>query len=254
MLTVSNTGGASMSNVGFQITGQSASSFSTSTSTCGAALNSGSSCTVQVIFTPAVTGGNAATLTVSSSTLGVKAAIVALSGTGTAASGLNISPGQMAFAEAVLGQSSPAQTATISNSSTASVTGLTLGVTGPFSLTQNTCGTSLGAAASCSVGVVFTPTVNGAAQGALAVAASSLNTATVILSGSGGLAGSVQLQPASLSFSSTGVGTTSGAQTITVTNASAVMLSDLTLTVSNWLFNWRVILAQHRSRPGRVVR
>ncbi|MGA8728352.1 MAG: choice-of-anchor D domain-containing protein, partial [Terracidiphilus sp.] len=232
-LTVSNGGGAPMSNVGFQITGPSATSFSTGASTCGAVLNSGSSCTAQVIFTPAATGGNAATLTVSSSTLGVKAATVALSGTGTAASGLNVSPGQMTFAEALLGQASAAQTVTISNSSAASVTGITLFVAGPFGVVQNTCGAGLGAGASCSVAIVFTPTVNGAAQGTLAVEASSFNTATVILNGSGGLAGAVQLQPASLSFSSTGVGTTSGAQTITVTNASAVMLSDFALTISN---------------------
>ena len=81
--------------------------------------------------------------------------------------------------------------------------------------------------------VVFTPTVNGTAQGALTISASSLNTATAVLSGTGGLAGVVQLQPASLSFSPTGVGTTSGAQTMTVTNASTVALSDLALTISN---------------------
>jgi hypothetical protein len=45
-LTVSNTGGAALANVGFQITGASAASFSTGTTTCGAALAAGSSCTV----------------------------------------------------------------------------------------------------------------------------------------------------------------------------------------------------------------
>ena len=115
----------------------------------------------------------------------------------------------------------------------ANATGLSLAVTAPFSLAQNTCGSSLGAGASCSVQVVFTPTANGTAQGTLTDRASSLNTATAMLSGTGGLAGTVQLQPASLSFSPTGVGTTSGAQTIAVTNASTVVLSDLALTISN---------------------
>ncbi len=233
VLTVSDSGGAPMSNVGFQITGLSANSFSTGSSTCGVVLNNGSSCTVQVIFTPAATGGNTATLTVSSSTLGVKSATVALSGTGTAASGLNVSPGQMTFTEAMLGQTSPAQIATINNTSAANASGLALLVTGPFSLTQNTCGLSLGAGASCSAGVVFTPTLNGTTQGTLTVEASSLNTATVVLSGMGGLAGVVQLQPASLSFPATGVGTTSGAQMITMTNAGMVALTDLALTISN---------------------
>ncbi len=49
-LGISNTGGAPMNNIGFQIEGQSASSFSWSASTCGASLTSGSSCKVQVSF------------------------------------------------------------------------------------------------------------------------------------------------------------------------------------------------------------
>ena len=107
-------------------------------------------------------------------------------------------------------------------------TGLALVVTVPFSLTQNTCGLSLGAGASCSVGVVFTPTANGIVQGHIDCRGLfDLNTAIVMLSGTGGLAGVVQLQPASLSFPTTGVGTTSGAQTITVTNAGMAVLTDL---------------------------
>jgi hypothetical protein len=51
-LTVNNSGGAPMANVGFQIAGPAAGSFSTGSTTCGATLNKGSGCTVQVIFTP----------------------------------------------------------------------------------------------------------------------------------------------------------------------------------------------------------
>ncbi len=70
-LTVSNSGGAPMANVGFQIVGSAAASYATGTTTCGAVLASGSSCTVQVIFTPTSTTLSAATLVVSSSSLGV---------------------------------------------------------------------------------------------------------------------------------------------------------------------------------------
>ena len=233
VLTVSNTGGAPMANVGFQITGQSAGSFSTGTTSCGATLSNGSSCTVQVIFTPAAAGGNAATLTVSSSTAGVNPVAVALSGSGTAASGLNVSPAQMSFSELTLGQASAAQTATITNTSGTSADGLTLVATAPFSLTGSTCGTALAAGANCTVGVVFTPASNGTAGGTLTVSASALNAATVILSGAGGKAGSVQLEPAVLVFATTGVGTASGAQTVTVTNSGAISLTDLALSVSS---------------------
>ncbi|MFZ0747020.1 MAG: choice-of-anchor D domain-containing protein, partial [Terracidiphilus sp.] len=232
-LTVSNSGGSAMANVGFQITGPAAGSFTTGTTTCGATLNNGSSCTVQVIFTPTATGGNAATLTVSSSTLGVKAVAVALSGAGTAASGLNASPAQMAFTQATIGQASVAQTVTISNTSPVSAGGLSVVVTAPFSLTQNTCGASLAAGASCLAGVAFTPTENGTEAGTLTINSSTLNTASVALSGTGGLAGAVQLQPVSLNFPTTGVGMTSSAQNVTVTNTGTVPLSDLALTISS---------------------
>lgn len=233
-LTVSNTGGSAMANVGFAISGQGANSFSTGATTCGATLNSGSSCTLQVIFTPAAAGASAAALAVTSSTLGVKAVTVALSGTGLAASGLNVSPAQMAFTEATLSQASAAQTATISNTSSMTATGLMLAATAPFGLTQNTCGASLAAGASCKAAVVFTPTANGSVTGSLTVGSATLNTATIALSGTGGAAGSVQLLPAQLSFSTTGLGAISNAQTVTVNNTSAtVPLTDLLVTVSS---------------------
>jgi hypothetical protein len=230
-LTISNTGGAPMANVGFQISGQSAASFSTGVTTCTAQLNNGSSCSVQVIFNPTMAGGAAAILAVSSSTLGVKAVQAALTGTGQDV-GINVSPTQMTFTVGTIGQPSAVQTATITNSSTLAANGLALAVNAPFSLAQNTCGTSLAAAASCSVGVIYTPTANGASAGALTIA-SSLNAATIILGGIGGAAGSVQLQPALLTFSTTGVGSGSAAQIVTVTNAGPVALANLAMNVSS---------------------
>ncbi|HUW80103.1 MAG TPA: choice-of-anchor D domain-containing protein, partial [Acidocella sp.] len=150
-LTVSNTGGAPLANVGFQIAGPAAGSFSIGTTTCGAALNNGSSCTVQVIFTPAAAGGSAATLTISSSTLGVTAASVPLTGT-VQASELGVSPSQLTFPPVNPGQSSAPQTVTITNSAGVAASSLVLSVTPQFSLTQNTCGSTLAAGASCSAG------------------------------------------------------------------------------------------------------
>jgi len=66
-LTVSNAGGVPMANVGFQITGVASGSFATATTTCGATLSAGSSCTVQVVFTPVTVGGQTAVLAVTSS-------------------------------------------------------------------------------------------------------------------------------------------------------------------------------------------
>ena len=233
-LTISNSGGAQMANIGLQINGQAASSFSTGTNTCGSTLSKGSSCSVQIIFTPAAAGADGAVLTVTSSTLGVSPVQVPLSGIGQEASGLTVSPAQLVFTEATLGQASALQTATISNTSNATANGLAIGITTPFSVTQNSCGSSLAAGASCTVGVVFTPSANGTVAGVLTVRSSAFTTAsTLALSGTGGAAGSVQLQPGSLSFSTTGVGLVSSSQMVALTNSSAVSLTNFALSVSS---------------------
>lgn len=234
-LTVSNTGGLSASNIGFQMTGQSAASFSIGATTCGAILNSGASCAVQVTFKPTIAGANSAALTVSSSTLGVAPVQVLLSGTGQTTNGLNISPAQLSFIQSVIGQSSAAQTVTITNGSSITAAGLAVTVTAPFNLAQNFCGTSLAAGASCTVAVVFTPSASGTVAGTLTASSSTFTTpATAVLSGAAGAAGSVSVQPGQLNFSSTGVGAISSTQTVTITNtSSAVALTDLALSVSS---------------------
>ncbi len=234
-LTVTNTGSIPVANVGFQIAGQSLTSFS-GTTTCGATLANGSTCTVQVIFTPSASGQAVASLTITSSTPGAQLPpAVSLTGTGQAAAGLSASPAQLTFAPQALGQGSTPQTVTIANTGGTGASSFALAVSGPFSLAQNTCGTSLGAGASCSTGVVFTPMSKGILTGALtASSTSAITAATVALSGTGGLTGAVQLLPAQVNFPVTGVGTTSTAVTVTVTNSSgAVALAELALTVSS---------------------
>jgi hypothetical protein len=230
-LTLSNTGGAPMANVGFQITGYSASSFATGTTTCGATLNNGSSCTVQVIFTPAAAGGSLASLVISSSSKSVKPVSVALNGNATATNGLNVSPAQLTFPATATGQASVAQTVTISEAGI-TASSLALAVSAPFSLTQNTCPASLAAGASCTAGVIFSPIATGPATGALSVTAASPATgANVLLSGTGAVAAAIQVTPATISFATTGVGATSSVTTVTVTNSgTASSLNNLVLT------------------------
>jgi len=235
VLTVTNSGGAPMANVGFQMTGQSSSSFSAGSTTCSASLGSGSSCTVQVTFAPTASGLVAASLVVSSSTLGVTPATVPLSGTGKTQAGLSASPAQLTFAAQALGQSSAPQTVTITNTGGTDAGGFAIAVSGPFSVTHNGCGTSLAAGASCTTGVVFSPTSTGALTGALNASSTNMTTpATVALSGTGGLTGAVLLQPALVNFPMTGVGTTSSAVSVTVTNqSSTVALANLVVSASS---------------------
>jgi hypothetical protein len=233
-LTIRNTGGAPMSSIGFQITGPSASSFTLGSSTCGAIVNSGATCALQVNFSPVASGQLTAMLIVTSSTNGVNSVQVPLSGIGQTASGITVNPQQLAFTQPTLGQPSAPQTVTITNSSGTIATGLTLSVSQSFSLVQNACGTTLAAGSSCTSGIAFTPSANGVITGTLNVSSSAFVTAAVAtLTGTGGAAGSVQMQPGTLTFPETGVGSTSAAQTVTLTNNGVEALSALTLSTSS---------------------
>jgi hypothetical protein len=233
-VTVSNTGGAPLANVGFQINGLSASSFSTGTTTCGATLANGSNCTVQVIFTPAAAGGATATLVVSSSTAGVAPVSVSLSGTGQTPAGLSVTATQLVFPVVTPGQSSIAQTVMLTNTGGSTAASLTLTATSPFSLVLDTCGATLAAGASCSTGVVFSPSLAGPYTGTLTIASPSLTASTIIpLSGTGGTPGSVQSLPSLIAFPQTGVNLLSNPVTVTLTNPDSVnSLGSFTLAVT----------------------
>jgi len=185
-LTITNSGGAALANIGFQLTGSAAASYAISTTTCGALLNSGASCTAQVVFTPSGTGAIAATLVISTSTLGVAAVNVPLNGFGQFAGGLTANPTQLNFAVVGAGQTSSAQSVTLTNSSAFATGTLTLAAPAPFSITQNSCTGGLAAGASCTAGVIFGPTAPGAASGTLtATAAGVAAPVTVALTGAG---------------------------------------------------------------------
>jgi F5/8 type C domain/Carbohydrate binding module (family 6)/Abnormal spindle-like microcephaly-assoc'd, ASPM-SPD-2-Hydin len=108
----------------------------------------------------------------------------ASSGGGTQAA-LTASPPSLSFGDEVTGQHSSAQPVTVTNPGSSSVSITQLAVSGPFAQTS-TCGTSLGAGATCTVSVQFEPTATGAASGSLQVTSSAPGSPlTVPLSGTG---------------------------------------------------------------------
>ena len=230
IVTVTNTGGATLMGLGTQIAPSGA--FSALPNTCGTTLAAGASCLLQIVFNPATTGGSAATLTISSSSPGVAAVNVALSGTAQVASGLNVNPTALTFGLVVPGATSAAQTVTVSNTSSAPASALTIAVSQAFSWTQYTCTGTLAAGASCTIGVSFVPTVSGPATGTMTLSSAAIATAaTVTLSGTGAVGASLQVSPGSISFPPTGVGQSSSPITLTVTNeGTADSVNGLTLT------------------------
>jgi hypothetical protein len=105
--------------------------------------------------------------------------------TGPTNSPLTASPSSVSFGSQTVGSTSAAQSVTVSNPGSAAVSMASVGVTGPFSETNN-CGTSLAAGASCAVSVKFAPTASGSASGTLSVNSSAPSSPlTVALSGTG---------------------------------------------------------------------
>jgi hypothetical protein len=185
-VTISNSGAVSMANIGFQFTGPAATSYSITGTNCGGTLNAGANCTAQVVFTPAATGVVAATLVVSSSTVGVNPASVVLNGSGQVGGGISSAPAQVSFGVVGVGQASTRQTLTITNGSGYAVSAVTLSVDAPFVLAQNNCTAVLSAGANCKAAVAFQPALSGPAIGLLTISSPDFATATsVALSGTG---------------------------------------------------------------------
>ena len=106
-------------------------------------------------------------------------------GGGTSAGGLSAAPSSESFGNTTAGSASAARSVTVTNPGSSAVSMSSVGVTGPFSET-NDCGTSLAAGGSCAVSVTFTPAAAGAATGTLSVNSSAPGSPlTVALSGTG---------------------------------------------------------------------
>ena len=185
-----------------------------------ATVPAGSNCSLTVTFTPAAIGTRTGTLTLTDNS-GAQSQIVALSGVGTEASAV-LTPGAQAFPPTLVGATSQTLTATLSNTGTVALTEIGISVTGDFTAT-NDCPASLSPGMSCTLNVVYAPTIAGAESGMLTVN-DNLGAQTISLS-STGLARGATLNNAHLIFGSQLIDTSSLAQTVTFTNTGTAPLT-----------------------------
>jgi len=127
------------------------------------------------------------------------------------------------FNEAILGQAAPAQSFTFENTSRVPLAVSKVAITGTnaseFSETDNCAGNTIATAGTCTVNVTFTPTASGTATAAVSIVDNGNNSPqTVNLTGA---LTAVALSSASVAFPAQLVSTTSGSQSVTLTNASA---------------------------------
>jgi phospholipase C len=160
------------------------------------------------------------------------------SATTQTASGVGLSAASIGFGNQMVGQTSAANTLTVTNTGTAPLTLTGMASTGADSgdfASTNDCGSSLAVAASCTVTVTFTPKAAGARSASITFTDNASGSPqTVSLTGTG-IAPGIALSTTSLSFGNEAITQTSSASIVTVTNTgtAALTLSGIAETGAN---------------------
>jgi hypothetical protein len=126
-----------------------------------------------------------------------------------------------------VGTTSAAQTVTLTNTGSASLSISSIAASGDYGQT-NTCGSFVAVAGSCTISVTFTPSATGTRTGTISITDNATGSPqTVSLTGTGTTAAGpvVSLSSTSLSFGNQASGTTSAPQTVTLSNIGSTTLS-----------------------------
>ncbi|HTQ97625.1 MAG TPA: choice-of-anchor D domain-containing protein, partial [Candidatus Acidoferrum sp.] len=224
-ITVTNTGTAALTIAELDASGG---AFSVSGLATPVSIPAGSTATFSVLFAPSTAGAQTGTVSISSNAPN-SPNVLALSGTGTAASvTLSTSPNSLTFTGITAGSSS-SKTVSLVNSGNTSLTISQVSVNAKdFAVSGMTTPVTLAAGQSTPMSVTFSPSASEKISGNITVATSQGSNAVVALSGSGVQAG-LTITPASASFGNVTVGTpstqsiqllNSGTGTLTVTQVS----------------------------------
>ena len=207
------------------------------TSTCVGTIAAGKACTINVTFTPSVTGTIVGEVTITSNAPG-GTQLINLSGTGLTT--LSVAPTSLTYATTTVGNNSATQTVTITNNASTSQT-FTYVPSGNFTAVAGTCSASpvtLASAASCTIKVGFSPTINGSIKGAVTVTDTANGTAfnpqvvSLAGTGTGGATPALSSSPTTIGFGYVVVGSSLGPKSFRIVNNSASAVSILGLSAS----------------------
>jgi hypothetical protein len=235
VVTMTNTGAATLNISNVAITGANTGDFVIGTSTCNAAaLAPAGKCTVQVRFKPSTRGLRSAALTFTDNAAGSPHSVT-LSGTGLAPE-VTFSPASIPFGDQRTGTASLEQQVTITNTGNSSLTINTLIRSGTdfnqFVLGAQTCtGVAIAPGGHCTADVAFKPTTVGAKSATLRTTDNAPGSPhTMALTGTG-IAADVSFDPP-LNYGDQTTGTTSASQTLTVTNSGTASLTVGTVSIA----------------------
>ena len=195
--------------------------------TCGV-LQPGLSCSITVAFAPTDASARTGTLSVKSDSV-PNSIDVPLSGTGVVL--VKLTPANLAFGTWPLGELSTALTVAIKNNQPRPLNILGTAVSDPQFQVTNPCTSPIPAGQTCTVSVNFLATTTVKTTATLTITDdSNAGVESVSLNGRG--TPPVTFTPASVNFPKTDVGTTSGPDSITITNNLDTRLSISSITIS----------------------
>jgi hypothetical protein len=148
-----------------------------------------------------------------------------------AAPSVTLSPASLQYGSQPIGATSQPQTALLRNMGSSPLAISSIAASGDFAESDN-CGTSVPAAGSCTLSVTFTPTVPGTRTGSIAITDGAAGSPHIINLGGSGSGAVVGISPASLTFGSLAVSTSSTAQAVALANNgnSALNISGIQIT------------------------
>lgn len=179
--TLTNTGSGPLSVTPPSSGSVSGAAFSFVSTTCGSSLAVGGTCTTTVRYTASGTSSASGSLSIST---GAGTRVSSLSGQSLQAV-LSGSTAAANFGGAYVGDSLTSGSYSVSNTGNTGITGLSIGAPSGFSITNNTCGTTLGAGSSCTYTITFAPTAAQAYSGSVSVSTSNAGSYGVSVSGTG---------------------------------------------------------------------
>jgi hypothetical protein len=215
-----------------------------------ATLAAKKSCTITVTFTPAGLGSLPASLTINDSG-GNSPQVVPLSGTGIV--DVAATPASVNFGNQGIGEQSAAHAVTVKNNEHQAMTLYSISISLADYSTTTTCPLSpntLGAGATCSISVFFTPAVAGTRKATLSVSDNANNNPSVSLTGNGVVP--VTINPTSLKYAGQAVGTTSAPQLVMLKNnqSSVLTIASIASTLTDFSFTTNCPLAPNTLAGG----
>lgn len=211
--TVSDTGQASLTLAAISASGD-----FTQTNDCGAMISAGTTCTINITFSPTALGTRSGTVTLNDNAAGNPHRIK-LTGRGisTPTSAATLTPSQISFGNQMVNTTSSSQTVNLTNTGNAVMTLSSIGITGDFSQTNN-CGSTLSSGAGCTIAIAFSPTALGTRSGTLTVSDSASGSPHLVpVSGTGVGTGQLSVNPTNIAFGNVTVGNT-GTQSVQLSN------------------------------------